>query len=131
MNIGRFNNPLLSITDRQNGYVTIDLVDTEYVIDTNVLQGESVLLYKYYGSDQQLFKKVKNGEKWVLVPKNRPGKALDHDFLNKRLIFWSYHGGSNQLWDLQNVNGVEVTTGFVFCSYTQIGKSENTPCILK
>ena len=50
---------------------------------------------------------MKNGEKWYFEPKNKPGKALDHDTLNKKLVLGSYHGGSNQLWDLE---GVEVSS---------------------
>ena len=64
-------------------------------------------LYGYDGSDNQLFKRVKNGEKWYFEPKNKPGKALDHDTLNKKLIILSYHGGINQLWDLE---GLEVSS---------------------
>ena len=62
-----------------------------------------MIFYKYNGTPNQLFKKVKNGEKWYFEPKNKPGKALDHDEVNKKLTIYHYHGGSNQLWDLERV----------------------------
>jgi len=107
------SNQQFSLTYRGNGYHSIDLVGTDFVLDveaSNTNNGTNVILWKYHGGKNQL---------WMLEP-NDSATSNQHDAytfrskadLNKvldvnrgaapnNLIIWDFHGGENQVFKMR------------------------------
>ena len=104
----------MTFDHRGNGYYSIDLVGTDFVLDVeacNTNNGTNVILWKYHGGKNQL---------WMLEP-NDSATSNQHDAytfrskadLNKvldvnrgatphnNLIIWNFHGGENQVFKIR------------------------------
>ena len=100
------------MTDRGNGYHSIDLLGTDYVLDIeygSTKAGTNVSLYKYHGGKHQLwyleakdYYTTSDLDAFVFRSKANYDMVLDanRNATPNNLIIWHYHGGENQVFKI-------------------------------
>merc|ERR1712018_237606 len=100
------DNQKFKLTNRGDGYHSIDLVDTDFSLDIKagaIENGTSIIIYEFHGGDNQLWKKEKHrGNHYTFRSKANEDMALDvrRGSDPNELILWDYHGGENQVFSL-------------------------------
>ena len=111
---GEFNQ-IFSLTDRGDGYYSIDLDDTDYVLDIQAGvadPGTNVILYRYNGGKNQLWRLepiADSQDTFFIKSKANMDMALDVDYASDpyNLIIWNFHGGENQRFKIDGFGNEE------------------------
>ena len=105
------DNQQFKLTNRGDGYHSIDLGDTGFSLDiqANAIEnGSRVIIYEYHGGDNQLWKKDKQHghgpNSYIFHSKANEDMVLDvrRGSDPNELIIWECHGGENQIFKLKS-----------------------------